>query len=343
MPLAHIISPLSESSIVLAQDLRSRGYDVHALAPDEDSVGSADLEITLTECSMDRALRLAATFPGQTDMSVFVAPRALNGGVRSIQLFILSDKAEREREELGFQQVLAQALPKLVAARAEILAVPVEPEADVAAPVDQDEEILCEALAQGTAPATVQAESVLEEEASSTAEGQQNEGRQQEVRQEVKEDEFFQPIALTAPTLPVEAPATIPVRLRLPVGRRAWILGGTAAVLALAGLLAVGWSRLSPAQADGAPQGPTPSLQNVPAQTIVIPFPSAAPAQPPASVAKAPYGKPAPGVSLAAKRVREKTATPRRARAPEGDYVAPDTVVHVNGNTKAGRAPAKKP
>jgi hypothetical protein len=91
MPLARIISSSAKYSNGLADDLRSRGFQVLTSAPGDNVSGSADLEITLNECLAEEA-RVAADSVETKDMRVFLTPQAFAGNIRSIEMFVLTPK-----------------------------------------------------------------------------------------------------------------------------------------------------------------------------------------------------------------------------------------------------------
>jgi len=91
MPLARIISTSAKYSDGLADDLRSRGFQVLTSAPGESISESADLEITLNECLADDA-RATAHVAESKDMRVFLTPQAFAGNIRSIEMFVLTPK-----------------------------------------------------------------------------------------------------------------------------------------------------------------------------------------------------------------------------------------------------------
>ncbi len=90
MPLARIITSNSKYSDGLADDLRSRGFQVLTSAPGDKVSESADLEITLNECLPEEARAAAVDLPVTKDMRVFVTPRAFAGNIRSIEMFVLT-------------------------------------------------------------------------------------------------------------------------------------------------------------------------------------------------------------------------------------------------------------
>ena len=101
MPLARIIATSAKYSDGLADDLRSRGFQVLTSAPGENVSESADLEITLNECLADEA-RVAGDTAGGKDMRVFLTPQAFAGNIRSIEMFVLTPKrVEVEKSEVA--------------------------------------------------------------------------------------------------------------------------------------------------------------------------------------------------------------------------------------------------
>jgi hypothetical protein len=96
MPLARIISTSAKYSDGLADDLRSRGFQVLTSAPGESISQSADLEITLNECLADDA-RATAQVADSKDMRVFLTPQAFAGNIRSIEMFVLTPKPAAAR------------------------------------------------------------------------------------------------------------------------------------------------------------------------------------------------------------------------------------------------------
>lgn len=100
MPLARIITTSTKYSDGLADDLRSRGFQVLTSVPGENVSGSADLEITLNECLPEEATATAADTGVTTDMRVFVTPRAFAGNIRSIEMFVLTSKRPTASESL---------------------------------------------------------------------------------------------------------------------------------------------------------------------------------------------------------------------------------------------------
>ena len=78
-----------EDALPLAQDLRTRGFVVQIVSPEQASADPVDLEVTLEECEPEVALRQADATPEADDLHVFVAPGALTDGPRPIKVIPL--------------------------------------------------------------------------------------------------------------------------------------------------------------------------------------------------------------------------------------------------------------
>src|SRR5204863_2398977 len=81
MALARIITRFPEQSHDLAENLRSRGFEVQTESPGKTSPQPADLEITIEECDAEEALQRATSVQ---DACAFVMPGAITGGVQPI-------------------------------------------------------------------------------------------------------------------------------------------------------------------------------------------------------------------------------------------------------------------
>jgi hypothetical protein len=92
MPVARIITTSAKYSNGLADDLRSRGFQVLTSAPGDSVSELADLEITLNECLADEARATVADTAAAKDMRVFLTPQAFAGNIRSIEMFVLTPK-----------------------------------------------------------------------------------------------------------------------------------------------------------------------------------------------------------------------------------------------------------
>ena len=80
MPSARIITHFPQAAQELTKQLRSRGFAVELISPEDiaDTSTSADLVIRLDECSVEEALA-TATRIGDRNTNVFVAPGAITG------------------------------------------------------------------------------------------------------------------------------------------------------------------------------------------------------------------------------------------------------------------------
>ena len=81
MPLARIITRFPEESQELAENLRSRGFEVQTESPGKTSAQPVDLEITIEECDAEEALQRATAVK---DACAFVMPGAITGGLSPI-------------------------------------------------------------------------------------------------------------------------------------------------------------------------------------------------------------------------------------------------------------------
>lgn len=81
MARARIITRFPEQSHDLAENLRSRGFEVQTESPGKTSPQPADLEITIEECDAEEALQRATSVK---DACAFVMPGAITGGVQPI-------------------------------------------------------------------------------------------------------------------------------------------------------------------------------------------------------------------------------------------------------------------
>src|SRR5207237_8029883 len=88
MARARIITRFPEQSHDLAENLRSRGFEVQTESPRKISPQPADLEITIEECDAEEALQRAKSVQ---DECAFVMPGEINGGegvITAIQFYI---------------------------------------------------------------------------------------------------------------------------------------------------------------------------------------------------------------------------------------------------------------
>jgi len=89
MPLARIITTSADDSLELSMQLRSRGFRVETVAPDQIPSAPADLEVCLEECAPEEVLTKAALVKESEDLWVFVAPGALDERSRPMQVIPL--------------------------------------------------------------------------------------------------------------------------------------------------------------------------------------------------------------------------------------------------------------
>ena len=77
MPLVRIVSHASEASRALAEELRSRDFDVESLKPGQRSYLVPDVEIHLNDCPVDEALRRVETVAEIASQNAEVAATSL--------------------------------------------------------------------------------------------------------------------------------------------------------------------------------------------------------------------------------------------------------------------------
>ena len=90
MPLARIITKSADDSLELSMQLRSRGFRVETVAPDQIPSSPADLEVCLEECAPEEVLTKAAVVQKSEDLWVFVAPGALDERSRPMRVIPLT-------------------------------------------------------------------------------------------------------------------------------------------------------------------------------------------------------------------------------------------------------------
>src|SRR5437870_5793720 len=96
MALLRIITRFPEQSHDLAENLRSRGFEVQTESPGKISPQPADLEITIEECDAEEALQRATSVQ---DACAFVMPGAITGGVQPITAIPFIPQANVEEKE----------------------------------------------------------------------------------------------------------------------------------------------------------------------------------------------------------------------------------------------------
>jgi hypothetical protein len=90
MPLARIITKSADDSLELSMQLRSRGFRVETVAPDQIPSVPADLEVCLEECAPEDVLTKAGVVQESEDLWVFVAPGALDERARPMRVIPLT-------------------------------------------------------------------------------------------------------------------------------------------------------------------------------------------------------------------------------------------------------------
>src|SRR5256884_964865 len=96
MARARIITRFPEQSHDLAENLRSRGFEVQTESPGKISPQPADLEITIEECDAEEALQRATSVQ---DACAFVMPGAITGGVQPITAIPFIPQMNIEKSE----------------------------------------------------------------------------------------------------------------------------------------------------------------------------------------------------------------------------------------------------
>ena len=176
MPLARIITTSADDSLELSMQLRSRGFRVETVAPDQIPSAPADLEVCLEECAPEDVLTKAAIVQESEDLWVFVAPGALDERSRPMRVIPLTPQVVELRSPEPAAAVAAFT-PTLEVAAVEVK-LP-EPEKKtplvevqvpavvvkevVLAPVPEDEPLLCEIEAKASVAITDRVASKLEE------------------------------------------------------------------------------------------------------------------------------------------------------------------------------------
>jgi len=97
MPLARIITKSADDSLELSMQLRSRGFRVETVAPDQIPSSPADLEVCLEECAPEDVLSKAAIVRESEDLWVFVAPGALDERSRPMRVIPLTPQVVEMR------------------------------------------------------------------------------------------------------------------------------------------------------------------------------------------------------------------------------------------------------
>ena len=176
MPLARIITKSADDSLELSMQLRSRGFRVETVAPDQIPSAPADLEVCLEECAPEDVLTKAAIVQESEDLWVFVAPGALDERSRPMRVIPLTPQVVELRSPEPAAAVAAFT-PTLEVAAVEVKLPETEKKTPlvevqvpavvvkevVLAPVPEDEPLLCEIEAKASVAITDQVASKVEE------------------------------------------------------------------------------------------------------------------------------------------------------------------------------------
>ena len=130
MPLARIITKSADDSLELSMQLRSRGFRVETVAPDQIPSMPADLEVCLEECAPEDVLTKAAVVQESEDLWVFVAPGALDERPRPMRVIPLTPQVVEFRTPEHVAAFAALA-PEVEAAAVEVHLPDVEKKAPV--------------------------------------------------------------------------------------------------------------------------------------------------------------------------------------------------------------------
>src|SRR5947199_370175 len=144
MARASIITRFPEKSHDLAENLRSRGFEVQTESPGKISPQPADLEITIEECDAEEALQRATSVQ---DACAFVMPGAITGGVQPITAIPFIPQMNIEKSETVGSEARAaeiENLPRhsfgMEAPRAEAAEFGATPVSDLETPHDVNED-----------------------------------------------------------------------------------------------------------------------------------------------------------------------------------------------------------
>jgi hypothetical protein len=144
MARARIITRFPEQSHDLAENLRSRGFEVQTESPGKISPQPADLEITIEECDAEEALQRATSVQ---DACAFVMPGAITGGVQPITAIPFIPQMNIEKSETVGSEARAaeiENLPRhsfgMEAPRAEAAEFGATPISDLESPLQVNED-----------------------------------------------------------------------------------------------------------------------------------------------------------------------------------------------------------
>jgi hypothetical protein len=366
MPLARIITKSADDSLELSMQLRSRGFRVETVAPDQIPSAPADLEVCLEECAPEEVLTKAALVKESEDLWVFVAPGALDERSRPIRAIPL------------IPQVVEFRVPDIAAAVAQTKPQVEIPVVEVRLPVlePEDDPILSDVEARATLAAA--ADSVVpkvedlsakatpvEAEKLVTAEPVQRKAPAQQKAEvapvvatrsleRIKRIAVTKQVASQIPIVPervepklfLERPLSVKPRIRgsrksykvaFRSGPKLWRTASVAfALIVLAGLVATVVAVRPPLPASRkAPATPNPAIFLPSAQASSSPQ---APVSDPASSRKAIAGK--VSANIPAPQNQPAAAPHRRSLADDG-LIADDTVIFYDRKPvpRAAKAP----
>jgi hypothetical protein len=130
MPLARIITKSADDSLELSMQLRSRGFRVETVAPDQIPSAPADLEVCLEECAPEEVLTKAALVKESEDLWVFVAPGALDERSRPMRTIPLIPQVVEFRIPEHIAAAVTEIKPKAEVPLVEVRPLALEPEDD---------------------------------------------------------------------------------------------------------------------------------------------------------------------------------------------------------------------
>jgi len=94
MPLARIITTITEESLPLQEQLRARGFEVETASPGHSFAHAADLEISLEEMTPAQALARADEIAHADDLPVYISPGSISETSRPMVVVPIMPQAE---------------------------------------------------------------------------------------------------------------------------------------------------------------------------------------------------------------------------------------------------------
>ncbi len=354
MPLARIITTSARYSDGLADDLRSRGFQVLTSAPGDSVSESADLEITLNECLPEDARAAATDSPVTKDMRVFVTPQAFAGNIRSIEMFVLTpQRVTVQKLEMEVPAELPASVPSsslgkmlefvapaevedVIAAEIDVVSPSVEEKASAPSAIDTAPEVFPELETTHSDSPSMIGRAVLA--STQTTVPAWPDMREMKLVPAELAPAVVKPVGvpLQAAVLLEKIPASIPSQARaVRDNKRFWrvpIVVGIVAVLALSAVRLAGHFSTSHAQA-GTVQQVTPSSIQAAMPATAAPVSNVKPSATLQFSTAVTMRKPV--VTLASTSTRAKVrashpVTKRRRTSSESDYVAKDTTVYFS-------------